>query len=132
MVHDRTVWNLETKKTYVLIYFLCLSQFATGIQGFYTKFQAISRDQGAKINYRHFNDSKEQRELWCKKHIVALPEQFEHFGILHSGWRHVLSVSKAQKAPLCVRAQVIFHHHKLNDLLTQLTRLWWFYYIISP
>ncbi len=27
-------------------------------------------------------------------------------------------------------AQVIFRHHKLSDLLTQLTRLWWFYDII--
>ncbi len=27
-----------------------------------------------------------------------------------------------------LQAQVIFRHHKLSDLLTQLTRLWWFYY----
>ncbi len=25
--------------------------------------------------------------------------------------------------------QTTFRHHKLSDLLTQLTRIWWFYYI---
>ncbi len=29
-----------------------------------------------------------------------------------------------------VVGQVTFCHHKLSDLLTQLTRLWWFCYII--
>ncbi len=59
MVDDRTVRNLERKKDIaVLIYFLSFTNFKR-IQGFYTKFQAISRVQGAKINSRLFKVFKE-------------------------------------------------------------------------
>ncbi len=44
----------------MLIYFLSFTTFK-GIQGFYTKFQAISRVQGAKINARLFKGFKEPK-----------------------------------------------------------------------
>ncbi len=61
MVNGRTVWNLERKKNiWVDLFFVSFTNYK-GIQGFYRKFQAISRVQGAKINsglLKGFN------ELW--------------------------------------------------------------------
>ncbi len=62
MLNDRTV---ERKKDICVgLFFVSFTNFK-GIQGFYTKFQAISRVQGAKINCRLFQGFK---EVWepCK------------------------------------------------------------------
>ncbi len=56
----KTLLKFREKKRYILIYFLSFTNFK-GIQGFYTKFQAISRVQGAKINSRLCKGFK---ELW--------------------------------------------------------------------
>ncbi len=66
MVDNRTVWNLEREKICVLIYSLCLTNIK-GIQGFYTKFQAIARVQGAKINSKLFKGFKKPWEPWLWK-----------------------------------------------------------------
>ncbi len=59
MVDDRTVWNLERKKKICVDLFFVSFTISRGIQGFYTKFLAISSVQGAKINSRLFKDFKE-------------------------------------------------------------------------
>ncbi len=61
MVDDRRVGNLERKiNICVDLFFVSFVNFK-GIQGFYTKFQAISRVQGAKINSRLFKGFKVSR-----------------------------------------------------------------------
>ncbi len=57
-----TVCNLERKTNIsVDLFFVSFTNFK-GIQGVYTKFQAISRVQGAKINSRLFKGFKEPWE----------------------------------------------------------------------
>ncbi len=48
----------EKKDICVDLFFVFLTNFK-GIQGFYTRFQAISRVQGAKINSRLFKEPRE-------------------------------------------------------------------------
>ncbi len=61
-VDDRTVWNLERKKFDMCLSIFCVFHKFQGVQCFYTKFQAISRVQRAKINSRLFNGFKEPWE----------------------------------------------------------------------
>ncbi len=59
MVDDRTVSTFEKLKDFgVNPIFSVFTNFME-IQGFYKKFQSISRIQGAKINYRFFKGFKE-------------------------------------------------------------------------
>ncbi len=61
MVDDRTMKFREKKEIFCLVLFFVSFTNFKGIQGFYTKFKAISRVQGAKINSRLF---KGFEELW--------------------------------------------------------------------
>ncbi len=54
----------KKKRISVLIYFFVSFTNFKGIQGFYTKFQAISRVEGAKINSRLFKVFKKPWEPW--------------------------------------------------------------------
>ncbi len=89
MVDDRTVWNLERKKDIGVDLFFVSSRNFKRIQGFYTKFQAISRDQGAKINSRLLKGFKEPWEP-CMLNIVCFIGEVEdmewppkHFTNIH-------------------------------------------------
>ncbi len=55
----------EKKDVCVDLFFVSFTNFK-GIQGFYTKFKAISRVKGVKINSRLFKCFKEPWELWIK------------------------------------------------------------------
>ncbi len=58
-------FRVKLKKINICVdlFFVSFTNFK-GIQGFYTKFQAISRIQEAKINSRLLKDFKELWEPW--------------------------------------------------------------------
>ncbi len=68
----KSVRNLEKKKDICVdLIFVSFTNFK-GIPGFYTKFQAISRVQGAKINSRLFKGFKEPWEPCHTNHTNQL------------------------------------------------------------
>ncbi len=76
--------KFREKKRYLCWSIFCLSQIFKGIPGFYTKFQAIFRVQGSKINSRLFKAPWEPCKL-CLSNVTN--HMLNTFSMCIDAWR---------------------------------------------